>query len=153
MPKIINIQKATINHLEDLAQIFDLYRIFYKKESDIEQAKQFLKARLENNESVIYIAFDNQEEQIVGFVQLYPLFSSTRMQRLWLLNDLYVKQEYRNTGISKMLIEASKTLCIETNACGLMLETAKDNTVGNQLYPATDFVLDTEHNFYFWDNL
>ncbi|KOY88232.1 acetyltransferase [bacterium 336/3] len=149
----MNIQKATINHLENLAHVFDLYRIFYKKESDIEQAKQFLKARLENNESVIYIAFDNQEEQIVGFVQLYPLFSSTRMQRLWLLNDLYVKQEYRNTGISKMLIEASKTLCIETNACGLMLETAKDNTVGNQLYPATDFVLDTEHNFYFWDNL
>jgi GNAT superfamily N-acetyltransferase len=150
---MIVIQKAVIQSIEDLAQIFDLYRIFYKKESDIEQAKQFLKARLENNESVIYIAFDNQEEQIVGFVQLYPLFSSTRMQRLWLLNDLYVKQEYRNTGISKMLIEASKTLCIETNACGLMLETAKDNTVGNQLYPATDFVLDTEHNFYFWDNL
>lgn len=149
---MIIVQKATIKKLEDLAQIFDLYRIFYKKESDIEGATQFLKERLENNESVIYVALDNEEDKIIGFVQLYPLFSSTRMQKLWLLNDLYVMKEYRNGGISKMLIEASKNLCIETNACGLMLETAKDNIIGNQLYPATDFVLDTEHNFYFWDN-
>jgi len=149
---MIIVQKATIKKLEDLAQIFDLYRIFYKKESDIEGATQFLKERLENNESVIYVAIYEENEQIVGFVQLYPLFSSTRMQKLWLLNDLYVMKEYRNGGISKMLIEASKNLCIETNACGLMLETAKDNIIGNQLYPATDFVLDTEHNFYFWDN-
>jgi GNAT superfamily N-acetyltransferase len=149
---MITVQKFDNQNIKKLAEIFDLYRIFYKKESDIERATQFLKERLENNESVIYVALDNEEDKIIGFVQLYPLFSSTRMQKLWLLNDLYVMKEYRNGGISKMLIEASKNLCIETNACGLMLETAKDNAVGNQLYPATDFVLDTEHNFYFWDN-
>ena len=108
---------------------------------------------MKNNESVIYIALDNEKNKIVGFVQLYPLFSSTRMQKLWLLNDLYVIETYRSKGISKMLIDAGKNLCKDTNACGLMLETAKDNIIGNQLYPATDFVLDTEHNFYFWNNL
>ena len=150
---MISIQKFDNQDIGDLAQVFDLYRIFYQKESDIKGAEQFLKARMKNNESVIYIALDNEKNKIVGFVQLYPLFSSTRMQKLWLLNDLYVIETYRSKGISKMLIDAGKNLCKDTNACGLMLETAKDNIIGNQLYPATDFVLDTEHNFYFWNNL
>ncbi|MCU0438860.1 MAG: GNAT family N-acetyltransferase [Raineya sp.] len=150
---MISIQKFDNQDIRDLAQVFDLYRIFYQKESDIKGAEQFLKARLENNESVIYIALNNEKNKIIGFVQLYPLFSSTRMQKLWLLNDLYVIETYRSKGISRMLIDVSKNLCKDTNACGLMLETAKDNIIGNQLYPATDFVLDKEHNFYFWDNL
>ena len=89
---------------------------------------------------------------MVGFVQLYPIFSSTRMQRLWLLNDLYVEKIYKGKGISKQLIEISKSLCKQTNACGLILETAKTNIVGNELYPKVGFSLDKEHNYYFWDN-
>lgn len=37
------------------------------------------------------------------------------------------------------------------NACGLILETAKTNIVGNELYPKVGFSLDKEHNYYSWD--
>jgi ribosomal protein S18 acetylase RimI-like enzyme len=50
-----------------------------------------------------------------------------------------------------LLIEAAKTLCRETNSCGLVLETAKTNIIGNALYPKTGFQLDIEHNYYFWE--
>lgn len=145
------IRKAIKSDLKDLSQLFDDYRIFYEKQSDLQSAENFLLERIQNNESEIFVA-ENKENELVGFVQLYPIFSSTRMQRLWLLNDLFVDNKYRNKGISVQLINESKKLCQETNACGLILETAKTNDIGNELYPKTGFSLDEEHNYYSWDN-
>jgi GNAT superfamily N-acetyltransferase len=144
-----NIRKATLQDLETLAVLFDQYRVFYKKESDLNAAKDFLQARMQGKESTIFVAL--QDSTIVGFVQLYPRFSSTQMKRLWLLNDLFVLEIQRGKGFSVLLLETCKQLCIETGACGLILETAKDNDIGNKLYPKTGFVLDTIHNFYSWD--
>lgn len=143
------IDKATINDIDELAFLFDAYRIFYEKESDLAGAKQFLYDRLLNNESVIYIC--RKDGQPAGFVQLYPLFSSTRMKRLWLLNDLFISSEYRGQGLSVGLIDMAKKLAIETNACGVSLETAKDNMIGNNLYIKTQFELDEDHNYYFFN--
>ena len=106
---------------------------------------------MEQSESVVFVAKLNH--QIIGFVQLYPLFSSTRLRRLWLLNDLFVDELHRGKGASKLLIAAAKKLCIRTNACGMMLETTKKNEVSNQLYSSTGFVLDKELNFYTWTNM
>lgn len=145
------IRKATINDINDLTVLFNAYRVFYKKDPDIEKAKLFLSARIENEESVIFVANDN-ENKLTGFVQLYPLFSSTRMQRLWLLNDLYIDERFRGLGISVALIDNAKEHCKKTNACGLMLETARDNDIGNRLYPRTGFELDNDHNYYFWED-
>jgi ribosomal protein S18 acetylase RimI-like enzyme len=102
-----------------------------------------------NNDSEIFIAVDGDHPPI-GFVQLYPLFSSTRMKRLWLLNDLYVVPAYRGKGIGKMLINRCKEFSQETGACGISLETEKTNEIGNGLYPKIGFELDAGHNYYFW---
>jgi GNAT superfamily N-acetyltransferase len=144
-----NIRKATLQDLEELAVLFDQYRVFYKKKSDLNAAKDFLQARMVNKESTIFISL--QDNIIVGFVQLYPIFSSTQMKRLWLLNDLFVLQTQRGKGLSVLLLETCKQFCIETEACGLLLETAKDNDIGNKLYPKTGFVLDTTHHYYSWE--
>ncbi|MFV1883732.1 MAG: GNAT family N-acetyltransferase [Balneola sp.] len=146
----MKISRATLSDLDDLNELFDGYRVFYEKESDKKRSKAFLKARIENEESVIFISRD-AAGIATGFTQLYPLFSSTRMNRVWLLNDLFVEPRYRGKGYSKALIEAAKELCRTTGAAGMTLETAKDNYVGNQLYPAMGWKLDTEHNFYHWE--
>jgi GNAT superfamily N-acetyltransferase len=99
---------------------------------------------------LIFVSFD-EANVMTGFTQLYPLFSSTRMKRLWLLNDLFVDERFRGKGFSIALIEKSKELCYQTGACGLLLETAKSNTIGNNLYPRTSFFLDEDHNYYSWD--
>ncbi len=144
------IRRANIEDISQLSILFDAYRVFYEKESDIEQAKLFLSERITNNESVIFVA-ENEENKLTGFVQLYPLFSSTRMNRFWLLNDLFVQAEQRSKGISIALIDAAKELCRTSNSCGMMLETAKTNLIGNNLYPKTGFELDKEHNYYSWN--
>ena len=144
--------QAKASHIIPLVDLFDAYRIFYRKASDKKKAKDFLLARIASKESIIYLSKDTSSNTFSGFTQLYPLFSSTRMRRVWLLNDLYVLPEYRGRGISKLLIEQSKELARQTDAVGLMLETEKSNTIGNQLYPSTDFQLNEETNFYFWIN-
>ena len=147
---MIRIEKATLNHLDDLSVLFDQYRVFYEKPSDVAGAKQFLEARMKANESVVFVSFD-AHNQMTGFTQLYPLFSSTRMKRLWLLNDLFVDASFRGKGFSIALIEKAKEHCRATQGCGLILETAKTNIVGNNLYPKVGFELDQQHNYYSWD--
>ena len=142
------IRKASLEDLDGLATLFNGYRVFYKKESNTVGAKAFLTARIQQKESEIFVA--EVADKLVGFTQLYPLFSSTRMKRLWLLNDLFVDASYRGKGISVQLIDAAKELCRQTNACALMLETEMSNAIGNQLYPRTGFELDKEHNHYEW---
>jgi GNAT superfamily N-acetyltransferase len=148
---MIRVEQATINHLESLAILFDQYRVFYEKQSDVTAAKEFLRQRIEANESVIFVSFD-EANVMTGFTQLYPLFSSTRMKRLWLLNDLFVDVTFRGKGFSMALIERAKEHCRQTGGCGLILETAKSNTIGNRLYPKVGFQLDQDHHFYSWDN-
>ena len=144
-----NTRKATIEDLSQLAQLFDEYRMFYHKSSDISGAEQFISERLENRDSEIFVV--EEDGKLGGFVQLYPLFSSTRMKRYWLLNDLYVNSEYRGKGYSKVLIEEAKVLCRTSDSCGMYLETGKENMIGNQLYPSVGFKKYDEVNFYEWE--
>ena len=145
---IPEIKTATLEHLEMVAALFDAYRVFYQEISDLERAKTFLLERIQNSESVIYIAFDG--EKPLGFTQLYPSFSSASTQRLWILNDLYIVPEARGLRVGEHLIERAMQLARDTNAKGVMLETAHTNLPGQKLYERMGFEReDLEFRTYF----
>ena len=73
------VKQASIQDIDDLALLFDGYRQFYGRESSIEDAVNFLLARINNKESVIFIAYLNDKP--AGFTQLYPSFSSLSVAR------------------------------------------------------------------------
>jgi hypothetical protein len=50
---------ANFEHLEEVSQLFDQYRVFYKQSSDVEAAKVFLRERFQKNDSIIFVAYDN----------------------------------------------------------------------------------------------
>jgi GNAT superfamily N-acetyltransferase len=147
----MQIREVRSSDLDSLVILFDCYRVFYKNSSDIKAAKNFIEERINNNDSKIYIC-ELEDEKIVGFVQLYPLFSSTRMKKLYLLNDLFVNPDYRGQGYSVKLIERAKSLVIESSACAMFLETEKSNMIGNNLYPKMGFELNEGSNFYQWNS-
>ena len=147
LPQLI---QANPNHLDDLAVLFDAYHVFYKKETDLDAAKKFLRERLANDQSVIFMVYN--DSRAVGFTQLYPVFSSVNMAAVWLLNDLFVDPVYRGKKIGKQLLEAAQNHCTASGAKGVSLETEQTNVVGNKLYPIMGFEKDTEHNFYYWEN-
>lgn len=145
----MNYRNATPNDLVHLSILFDAYRMFYGKTSDVNAAQSFLQERLTQQDSVIYVAED-ERGNLGGFVQLYPLFSSVRMRKLWLLNDLFVDAKHRGNGISSGLIDKAKALVRESDAAGMYLETEITNEIGNILYPKMGFKLNDYANFYEW---
>ena len=144
----MKVREAKLSDLKNLSVLFNSYRMFYGKKFDLKVAEEFLRSSIEKKDSKIFVCGFNNE--LSGFVQLYPLFSSTRVSKYWLLNDLYVDVNKRGKGFSKLLIERSKELVIESKACGMMLETEKSNDIGNKLYPSTGFKKNESSNFYEW---
>jgi ribosomal protein S18 acetylase RimI-like enzyme len=128
----IEIRKASVADTEIIAPLFDSYRVFYQQSSDEKSAHQFISERLKQNESVIFIAFINNNA--VGFVQLYPIFSSVSMKSAWLLNDLYIHVSARNKGVATTLLDAAKEFGKSTNSKWIMLQTANDNYSAQALY-------------------
>jgi ribosomal protein S18 acetylase RimI-like enzyme len=137
------IRKATIQDLDQLTTLFDQYLVFYKKPSNIERHKCFLKERLENNEAIIFIAFDDEtKEKAVGFTLIYPTFSSILLSKILILNDLYVDSTIRNNGTGEKLILETIALAKEMGLNLVRLRTAKNNIIAQGLYHKMGFVRD-----------
>ncbi|MEG0731210.1 MAG: GNAT family N-acetyltransferase [Vagococcus sp.] len=144
---MIKIKNGTTENLDELIELFDQYRQFYKQNSDKKQAKSFLSERLNNQDSMIYIAYLNDKP--VGFTQLFPSFSSVSMEKMWILNDLYIAPSARKKGIADELMKTAINFSKETNSKGLRLETSSDNYPAQQLYEKIGFKRETEY-FYFY---
>ncbi|MGH8191378.1 MAG: GNAT family N-acetyltransferase [Rhodanobacteraceae bacterium] len=130
----IEVSRATRADLDVLAPLFDAYRMFYRQPSELEGARAFLKDRLDRKESVILLARDAAEGHALGFVQLYPLFSSVAMRRIWVLNDLFVVFDARKRGVARALMDAARELGRANGALRLVLETGEDNRPAQALY-------------------
>ena len=133
--RIIRINNTQGNFVFEL---FDKYRTFYKQGSNIQLAKSYIQARLDNNESIIFAAL-NEHSIPIGFTQLYPNYSSVRAIKNWTLNDLYVEKEYRKLGVGKELIMAALNFARENNAKFVELSTAVDNYTAQSLYEQIGF--------------
>lgn len=146
-----DIAQADERHTDAVAVLFDAYRVFYEQPSNPAAARAFVEDRIRLGDSVIYLALSKTGNQPLGFTQLYPAYSSVSMKRLWILNDLYVDQDGRRTGVARALIDRARQLAIDTLAKGLILETAIDNRIAQALYDSTGFVRDTEFYRYCLD--
>ena len=132
------IRRATLADLDALAPLFDGYRRFYGQPGDLPRARDFLHARLAAGESVVLLA--EHHGRGAGFVQLYPLFSSVRTARVWLLNDLFVAADARRHGLARALLDAAAGFARDDGAARIVLETAPDNAPANALYRAAGWV-------------
>ncbi len=141
--------RAAVTEIVELAPLFDAYRVFYKQESDLDAARQFLSKRLTNEESVIFMA--TVDGKPAGFTQLYYTFSSVSLKPFLILNDLFVSPSFRGHGIGEALLKKAKCFCVENGFKGLALETAKDNPA-QKLYEKLDWKKDEEFYRYFWTN-
>lgn len=128
------VDRATLDDLDALAPLFDGYRQFYDQPSDIQRAHDWLKARIGQNESVVLLA--RHDGAPAGFVQLYPMYSSVRTARIWVLNDLFIAPEFRRHGTARGLLDAAAQFAREDGAAFIMLEATRDNEAARALYRA-----------------
>lgn len=137
----MKIRRATIADLDALVPLFDDYRVFYRQTSDRPLARAFLSERMEQRESVIFVA--EADGGIVGFTQLYPSFSSGRAAPIFILNDLFVTPSARGSGVATALLSAAAEFGASAGAVRLTLSTAADNLVAQGLYEGQGWVRET----------
>ncbi len=142
------IRKWEERDIPELSILFDEYRQFYRQPSNREDCARFLMDRFRNEESTVLVCEAVVGGNLLGFTQLYPLFSSVNLGRTWLLNDLFVGREGRRTGAGRALIKAAEAFGRESKAIGLELETEKTNFQAKALYEKAGWVLDTDHDRY-----
>ncbi|KAA3621258.1 MAG: GNAT family N-acetyltransferase [Flavobacterium sp.] len=145
----MKIRIAQAEDLDVLGPLFDSYRVFYKRDSNLEAAREFLAQRITHNESVIFLAL-SKEGSGLGFTQLYPMFSSVSMQPVFVLNDLFVNRSVRGKGIGEALMKHAMEFARAKNCRGLTLETGIDNPA-RHLYERLGFKKDTEVFHYTWE--
>jgi len=133
--------------MESLVPLFDAYRVFYGKASDVAVARSFLLERFQHNQSVLFLALQ-ANGTAVGFTQLYPSFSSVSAARTFILNDLYVVPEARRSGVAIKLLEAAANHGRAVGAIRLSLSTAIDNDTAQALYVSQGWVRDTKFYAY-----
>ena len=144
----MHIVKCTEKYVGQLAAVFDDYRVFCGFERNLAETTEFLTKLIRNEESVIFVAMDSESDSVMGFVNLYPSYSSLALQRLWILNDLGVSGAYRGKGVSKALIHKAQEFAKGTNAVRIELKTQVSNTTARNLYKSLGFNIDTDNVYY-----
>ena len=140
------VRTATPHDLTELVTLFDAYRVFYGQASDLVAARDFLTQRMEHGESTLLIA--HIDADAVGFTQLYPSFSSVRMRRTCVLNDLFVTPSARRHGVGSALLRAAQAHAQRMGAVRLTLSTAVDNHDAQALYASQAWQRDDQFFVY-----
>jgi GNAT superfamily N-acetyltransferase len=142
--------RADASHIDKIASLFDAYRGFYGQPSNLSQSRDFIAERIARNESVIFYAEDSSGETL-GFVQLFPTFSSIDAHRTWLLGDLFTTPAARGKGVGTLLMNTARDFARLTGAKGMTLETATDNHGAQRLYESLGYVRDPGYYTYCLD--
>jgi ribosomal protein S18 acetylase RimI-like enzyme len=137
------IRRASTADAALVAPLFDAYRRFYGLASDLDLSQRYISERLERSESVVLLAAAPRGEAL-GFVQMYPTFSSLQAAQVFVLYDLYVAGEARRLGVARALMRAAVEEARAAGAVALTLQTARTNLAAQRLYDSLGWRRDEE---------
>ncbi|WP_263143769.1 GNAT family N-acetyltransferase [Pseudomonas sp. RIT-PI-AD] len=138
---------ATLRDLDDLVRLFAAYLEFYEVAQPPASIRAFLEERLTRGDSHLLIARGSGGAAI-GFVHLYPYQASLLLEPAWLLSDLFVSKAARRHGVGAALMNAARAFAAASGACGIQLETARTNRIGQALYERLGYVRDEAFHTY-----
>lgn len=137
---------ADLDHLDQLTPMFVHYRELYGAMPQYEASKKYLAERLNKQEAIILLAFE--EDALLGFCLVYPSFSSVSLRPIWILNDLYVAEEARRKHIANKLLQAIAEQARANDAVRLRVSINARNEIAQRLYETADFSEDKHFRNY-----
>ena len=143
------IRRASLADLDAATRLFEGYQAFYRRVHPEGAVRAFLAQRLARGDSIVFLAW--QDDEAVGFAQLYPSFASLSLAPSWILNDLYVDPSARQGGIARALMEAVRQLAKANGAAEVFLQTAHDNAPARALYESLGYARDEHYLVYSLD--
>jgi GNAT superfamily N-acetyltransferase len=127
------IRPVTVEELDHALPLIAGYQRFYRAEPDDARNRAFFSRFVAPSDEGLLIGAW-LDGRLVGFATLYWTHSSTRAADVALLNDLFVTEDTRGTGLGRALIEASAAAAVERGATLLEWYTATDNHAAQRLY-------------------
>ncbi|WP_082306971.1 GNAT family N-acetyltransferase [Bacillus sp. FJAT-27245] len=135
MNPTIEIRPAAAKDVSELYELMRLYIVdFYRQpEPEEDKLKGLITHLLEAPSSGLqFVAEENGE--LIGFATLYFTFSTLRVKRQAILNDLFVASRARGKKVGEMLFKACLEYIRKKDFSSMTWETAKDNLVAQSLY-------------------
>lgn len=80
---------------------------------DLEETKARLAEFIEHEKNFVFVAQDNENGELIGFVTVYEGFALYAEGAFGTMAELYVRPPYRSQGIGKMLIQSVKDFADE----------------------------------------
>lgn len=142
----ITVRQATLAELPQAAALFDGYRQFQGQASDIAACDRFLRERMDHGEHVLFLAW--QGEAAIGLAQLYPIFSSVSLRRVYVLNDLFVAAAGRRSAAGRALLAAIEHYARAMGASSLRLNVTRVNAPAQALYDSAGWQRDDQFFMY-----
>lgn len=142
----LTVRQAVFADLDAIADLFNEYRQFQGRASDLSACRAFLHDRFDHAESTVFLA--TVDDRPVGFAQLYPSFSSTALARVFILNDLYVTESARRLGVGAAMLKAVEDYAWSHGACRVSLNVVQGNVSAQMLYEARGWAQDQEFFMY-----
>jgi GNAT superfamily N-acetyltransferase len=122
--------------LADLLPLMRGYCDFYKVDPSDADLIALSKALIEDPEceGLQLIARNPEDGTAIGFATIYWSWSTSDAARIGVMNDLFVAEAARGSGIAERLIEACRTECTRRGARRLGWQTALDNHRAQAVY-------------------
>lgn len=143
----MNIVEFRNKYLDEVISLIEGYRIFYGGSPSDTECREFVLNLQETNGSKIFLAIDDKE-QAIGFANLYPSYSTLSLQKLWILNDLFVAEKARGLGVSKALLNEVLSFAKNDGAIRIELKTDIPNKIARELYCSVGFIEDQDNVYY-----
>ena len=135
--KIRALTAPTRAEIEQLAEIFDRYRIHYGEAADVSRTESWLAANIGSGRLEAFVAED--EGAFVGFAITVTIPASLRLGHFWQIRDLYVLPNHRRFGVGRALLDFVRTAAISAGALRLVLQTEVDNAPALRLYAESGY--------------
>lgn len=126
---------------KDLPRLVELMRELYQDQEMVfneEVARSTLnKTLLDPTLGSAYLIL--LDEQLAGYFVLTSCFSLEFHGKFALLDELYVREEFRRRGLGKSAMEFAETICRKMGIKAIRLEVGTVNKVGQSLYDSVGF--------------
>lgn len=128
------IEEVTENNLDEVLPLIKEYQVFYGVENiDEERTRLFFSQFAKRNDNGILHLY-RFKGKAIGFYTIYKGFSSTRVEAVAVLNDLYIQPFYRENGFGKELLKHAFEIAKSLGYSRLQWMTAEDNVTAQRLY-------------------
>lgn len=147
MEKNLLVQSFSEKYIDQFVNVLDEYREFCGFDVSPKVTKEFFNNLHKENKAATFIAISEKDE-VMGFVNLYPSYSTLSLRKIWILNDLGVSSKFRRLGVAQALVKKSIEFAKESDAIRIELKTAKNNLNAQKLYSELGFETDQNNIYY-----